>query len=117
MFNHPDQKLTFLELFYKEKDTDTGNKKISLVQPFLYTATFLLIFSASMRHVSLMCNLNYNSLLTSILWYNDPDTKYRVWYIAGAGISALLSSFLYTFVFQRKMALTLIMFQSFNIVF
>jgi hypothetical protein len=31
MFNHPDQKLTLFELFYRDKDTDTGNKKISLV--------------------------------------------------------------------------------------
>ena len=29
MFNHPDQKLTFFELFYREKDT--GNKRVSLV--------------------------------------------------------------------------------------
>ena len=40
-----------------------------------------------------------------------------MWYIAGAGISAVVSSLLFTFVFQRKMALTLIIFQSLNIVF
>lgn len=34
MFNNPDQKLTFFELFYKEKDA--GNKRVSLMQPFYY---------------------------------------------------------------------------------
>lgn len=65
LVNHPDQKLTFLELFYRQKDTDTGNKKISLSQPFYYQGTYILIISATMRHVSLWCNLNYKSLITA----------------------------------------------------
>jgi len=99
MFNHPDQKLTFFELFYIE--TDTGNKGVSLVQPFLFKATFIIIISATMRYVSLVCNLEFTSLITHQIMINNPDTKYRLWFIAGSGISSILSSLFFTFVFKR----------------
>jgi len=99
MFNHPDQKLTFFELFYRE--TDTGNKGVSLVQPFLFTATFIIIISATMRYVSLVCNLEFTSLITHQIMINNPDTRYLVWFIAGDGVSNILSSFIFTFVFKR----------------
>jgi len=62
MFNNPDQKLTFFELFHRE--TDAGNKRVSLAQPFLYSATFILIISATMRYIALVCNIEFTSLIT-----------------------------------------------------
>ena len=98
MFNNPDQKLTFFELFYRE--TDAGNKGVSLVQPFLYQATFILIISATMRYIALMCNIEFTSLITPAV-FNLKNSNYRVWFITGYGVSSILSSLLFTYVFKR----------------
>jgi hypothetical protein len=64
-----------------------------------------------------MCNLSFTNLLTSELFIDNPETEYRVWFTAGAGISAIVSSLLFTFVFQQQLALTLTILQSLSIIF
>lgn len=115
MFNHPDQELTFFELFYSQKDT--GNKGVSLLQPFKYTATFIIIVSATMRYITSNCNIEFTSLITNKLIIQNLDTKYLMWIIAGDAVSNILSSLIFTFVFKRQLAITMIFFLSLNILY